>query len=73
VLLCSVLQLLVTANVLPSLLILSNSMKMAIHFPEASVLKEPHGVPSLKTAFFIYLPDYLILRPIHITYMVSSK
>jgi hypothetical protein len=52
-----VLQLLLTANVVPSLLILSTLMTKAMLRSSATwvlgVLQEPHGVTSHKTAFFI--------------------
>jgi hypothetical protein len=47
-----VLQLLVTANVFPRSLILFTLMVEAILSSDISVLTEPHGVTSHKTAFF---------------------
>jgi hypothetical protein len=50
----SVLRLLVTTNVVPSVLILVTLMMEAIHSPEKSVLiRETHGVTSQKTPFLI--------------------
>jgi hypothetical protein len=43
---------LVTANV-PSLLIISALMMEVTYFSETSVLQEPQGITSQKTAFFI--------------------
>jgi hypothetical protein len=48
----SVLRLLVTANDLPCSSIVT-LMTVAIHSSEMSVLKEPHGLKSQKTGFFI--------------------
>jgi hypothetical protein len=49
----SVFRLLVTAHVVPSSLILSNLMIVAISSSETSVLIERHGGTFQKTAFFI--------------------
>jgi hypothetical protein len=50
--LSSVLQFLVTANVVPGSLILFTLMKEAIRSSERWFLHEPHGVTCQKTAFF---------------------
>jgi hypothetical protein len=49
----NVIPLIVTANVVPSSLTLSNLMMEAIHFSERRFLQEPHGVTFQTTAFFI--------------------
>jgi hypothetical protein len=52
--LCRVLQLLVTANIVPSSLILVTLMMEVRHSSETSVpTREPHGVTSQKIAFFV--------------------
>jgi hypothetical protein len=48
-----VLQLLVTAKIVPSSPILVTLTMEEIRSPETSVLKEPHGATSQKTAFYI--------------------
>jgi hypothetical protein len=50
--LCSVRQLLVTANVAPSSLIVTLKIE-ALHSSELWFLQEPHGITSQKTAFFV--------------------
>jgi hypothetical protein len=49
----SVLQCLITANVVHSLVILFTLMMEAICSSEMSVLNEPHGVTNQKMAFFM--------------------
>jgi hypothetical protein len=49
----SVRRLLVTASVVPSSPILVTLMKQALSSSEMSVLKQPHGVTSQETPFFI--------------------
>jgi hypothetical protein len=49
----SVHRLLVTANVVPSSLILVTLMMEALHSSEMSVLQEPHGATSQEMAFII--------------------
>jgi hypothetical protein len=48
----SVLQLAVTANIVPSSPILVTLMMEAICFSEKSVSQKPHGATSKKTTFF---------------------
>jgi hypothetical protein len=49
----SVLRLLLTANVVPSLLILVTQMMEAIIPPKHRFSQEPYGVTSQKTTFFM--------------------
>jgi hypothetical protein len=49
------LSLLVTDNVVPSSRILSTLLMVAARPSESSVLKDPNGIISLKTAFFIVI------------------
>jgi hypothetical protein len=70
--LCSVLQLLVTANVVPSSLLLSTLMMQNIRSPKRRFLQEPHVVTSQKTAFFelryvcrIYIACAVSTRRLH--------
>jgi hypothetical protein len=50
-------QLLVTANIVPNSLILSTLM-MEVFPPKCQFLQEPHGVTSQKTAFFNTFQDH---------------
>jgi hypothetical protein len=58
----SVRRLLVTSSVVPSSPILVTPMKEARRSSETSVLKEPHGVTSQKTPFFITIL-FLAMNP----------
>jgi hypothetical protein len=55
-----VLQLLVTANIVPSALIRFALLMEAIRSFETSVFTEPHGVTSQKIAFFKQTPWPLV-------------
>jgi hypothetical protein len=61
------LQLVVTANVAPRSLILVTLMMEAIRSSETSILQEPHGVTSQKTAPDLCAVIYTVILVIHWT------